>query len=157
VTASLRSARTVVTTDRWFTFPARPDVVRRALGATGSYRHWWPWLTKLDADGLFAGATWRCTVRSPLRTSLIFRLQIDRADTDVVTARLDGDLVGSARISLLNGAEHTTELHLEACLQPRGNAVAALARLVPTLAQRSHDRIVDTGARQFAAALRREP
>ena len=149
-----RPAGLEVTTDRWFTFPAAPGTVWEALQQTDRYPSWWPWLTEFEADGLHPGATWRCAVRSPLRTTLRFRLLIDAAADRVVSARLDGDLAGTARITLQPTDPGDTRLRLEARVRPCTAPVAALTRLAPAVARWSHDRIVATGARQFAAALR---
>jgi uncharacterized protein YndB with AHSA1/START domain len=149
-----RQARAIeVVTDRWFTFPAAPDAVWAALRQTDLYPRWWPWLTSFEADGLHPGATWRCAVRAPLRTTLRFRLLIDAATERGVAARLDGDLAGTARITFHPADHGATRLRLEARLRPCTAPVVALSRLAPPVARWSHDRIVGTGARQFAAAL----
>ena len=154
----MRTARAgEVTTDRWFTFPAAPDAVWEALRHTDLYPQWWPWLTGFEADGLHPGATWQCAVRSPLRTTLRFRLLIDAAADLCVVARLDGDLAGAARITLQAADSGDTRLRLEARVRPCTEPVATLARLAPPVARWSHDRIVESGARQFADALGREP
>jgi hypothetical protein len=142
-----------VTTDRWFTFPAPLGTVWEALQRTDRYPSWWPWLTEFEAEGLHPGATWRCAVRSPLHTTLRFRLLIDTATEPLVAARLDGDLAGTARITLRAAGARATRLRLEARVRACAAPVAALTRLAPPLARWSHDRIVATGARQFAAAL----
>lgn len=144
-----------VITDRTFRFVGDRDLVWDALTRTDRYRTWWPWLAEFDAGGLHTGAVWRCGVRSPLRTMLRFRLHIDAAADFAVDSRLDGDLEGTARLSLRPSGDHTS-LRLEARVRPTVSPVAALTRLVPTLAQWSHDRIIDSGARQFADALARE-
>jgi carbon monoxide dehydrogenase subunit G len=146
-----------VTSDRWFTFPAPPEAVWKALQQTDLYPSWWPWLTEFEADGLHPGATWGCAVRSPLRTTLRFRLLIDTAADRVVAARLDGDLAGTARITLQSAGAGDTRLRLEARVRACAAPVAVLTRLAPPVARWSHDRIVATGARQFAAALLRQP
>ena len=143
-----------VISDRWFTFSAPPAAVRAALADTDRYREWWPWLAEFESDGLHAGARWRCAVRSPLRTMLRFRLLIDRADDHVIAARLVGDLEGQARIWLQPSSEpEGTELHFEASIQPAGTAIAALTRLMPSVAQWSHDKIVEIAAAQFTEVL----
>ncbi len=143
-----------VVSDRLFTFPEPPDAIRAVLADTDRYQEWWPWLIEFDADGLHPGARWRCAVRSPLRTTLRFRLLIDRADAQLIAARLVGDLAGRARITIAPAPGGTaTNVRFEASIRPAGTAIAVLTRLLPPVAQWSHDRIVDLGAAQFAQAL----
>lgn len=144
-----------VTTDRTFRFAAGRELVWRALARTDRYRDWWPWLAELQADGLVPGARWRCGVRSPLRTMMRFRVLIDVADDFTVGARLAGDLEGTAGFTL-RPVDDGSELRLVASIAPSAAPVVVLSRLVPTLAQWSHDRIIETGAHQFAGALVRD-
>jgi hypothetical protein len=142
-------------TDRWFTFPLPPAAVRAALADPDRYCEWWPWLVEFAADGLHAGARWRCAVRSPLRTTLRFRLLIDVASERSITARLVGDVAGDARISLEAAATGDgTAVRLEASIRPSGTALAVLTRALPPVARWAHDQIVTIAAGQFADALR---
>ena len=65
--------------DRSYSFPMLPDALWSALAETGDYQSWWPSLTDLDADGLIAGAVWRCTIRPPLPFPLRFAIHLDDA------------------------------------------------------------------------------
>jgi uncharacterized protein YndB with AHSA1/START domain len=143
-----------VVSDRRYQLPAPPADVWVALARTDDYRSWWPWLRSFDARGLELGDEWRCTIRPPLPYVVRFRLLIENVERPAaVTARLRGDIEGTARIDLApaDPSAATTELRLRAALAPGSRAFALLARIASPLARRGHDWVLDTGARQFAA------
>ena len=87
--------------DRSYWFPMRPDALWSALAETGDYRSWWPSLTDLEADGLAAGAVWRCTIRPPLPFPLRFAIHLDDVvRPTLVTAHISGDIAGTARLDV---------------------------------------------------------
>jgi uncharacterized protein YndB with AHSA1/START domain len=136
--------------DRLYVFPVPPEQVWRALAATDDYRRWWPWLTAFEADGLFAGSRWRCTVRPPLPYSLRFTLDLDDVvPPALVTAHVTGDIAGLARVDLADHDEGT-EVRLTSALTPSNRAFAIVAALARPVVHRGHDWVLDTGARQFA-------
>jgi uncharacterized protein YndB with AHSA1/START domain len=137
--------------DRSWCFGAPPDVVWAALAATDDYPRWWPWLTTFDADGLVAGGRWRCTVRPPLQYSVRFAIDIDEVEPPhLVTARVSGDITGHARIDITESGARS-EVRLASALTPTRRTIAWLAAVAGPIARRSHDWVLDTGARQFAA------
>jgi hypothetical protein len=137
--------------DREWSFDAGVDAVWAALGATDEYRTWWPWLTSFDAAGLVAGDRWRCTVRPPLRYSVRFAVALEEvAAPRLVTAAVSGDISGRARIELA-GDGAGSSLRLTSALRPTRRMMAWLTVLAGPVARRSHDWVLDTGARQFAA------
>ena len=137
--------------DRSWCFGAPPDVVWAALAATGDYPTWWPWLRSFDADGLVAGGRWRCTVRPPLQYSVRFALELEEVEPPhLVTARVSGDIAGRARIEI-TAAGARSEVRLASALTPTRRTIAWLAAAAGPIARRSHDWVLDTGARQFAS------
>jgi hypothetical protein len=137
--------------DRRWCFGAPRDAVWAALAATDDYTTWWPWLTAFDADGLVAGARWRCAVRPPLRYSVRFAIEIVEVEPpSFVTARVVGDIAGRARIDVAAHGDRSS-VRLSSALMPTRRTVAWLTVLAGPIARRSHDWILDTGARQFAA------
>ena len=138
--------------DRRWRFDAAPDEVWAALAATAEYPTWWPWLTAFDAAGLVAGARWHCTVRPPLRYSVRFAVDLDEVVPPcVVTARVSGDIAGRARIDITRHGTERSEVRLVSALTPTRRTIAWLTTMAGPIARRSHDWVLDTGARQFAA------
>jgi uncharacterized protein YndB with AHSA1/START domain len=136
--------------ERRFVFPVTVEQLWWALAETDQYRRWWPWLTAFEGDGLVAGGHWRCTVRPPLPYSLRFAIHLDTVTPpDLVTARIDGDIVGRARLEL---ADHDggAEVRLTSSLAPSNRAFAIVAAVAGPIVRRGHDWVLDTGARQFA-------
>lgn len=147
----------VLTSDRRYVFHASRADVWSALARVDAYRSWWPWLDRFDGAELRPGAEWRCAVRSPLRRTLRFTIAlVDIDPRHRIAARLDGDLVGSAEVTIRDlppphgGA---VEVRLTSELVPHDAVVAMTTRLARPVAGWAHDTVVDRGARQFAAAL----
>jgi uncharacterized protein YndB with AHSA1/START domain len=135
--------------DRRFTLPAPPDRVWQVLAETDQYRHWWPWLTAFETDGLVAGDVWRCTVRPPLRYSLRFAVHLEEVvQPTLVTARLTGDIAGHARLDLA-ARDDGTEVRLTSVLAPSSRVFAVFAVVARPLVRHGHDWVLDTGVRQF--------
>jgi uncharacterized protein YndB with AHSA1/START domain len=137
--------------DRRWCFGAPQEAVWAALAATEDYTTWWPWLTAFEATGLVAGARWRCAVRPPLRYSVRFAIEIvDVGRPSFVTARVSGDIAGRARVDVAEEGDGSS-VRLTSALAPTRRTVALLTALAGPIARRSHDWVLDTGARQFAA------
>jgi hypothetical protein len=144
-----------VVSDRRYRYPVEPAVVWRALCDVPAYPTWWPWLCEFDGRRLAAGQVWTCRVRSPLRLALEFRLRIDRVDDGHgVAASLTGELEGPATLTVSHRGDGT-EIRLVSQLTPRGPGLGTLATIAAPLARWAHDRLIDTGARQFGAGLGR--
>jgi hypothetical protein len=136
--------------DRSYRFAVSPDALWSAIAETADYQTWWPWLTAFEANGLAAGDVWRCTVRPPLPYRLQFAIHLDDVvPTSVVTARISGDIAGSARLDVTPGDDGGCAVRLRSTLSPNGTAFAWLARLAGPIVRRGHDWVLDTGARQF--------
>lgn len=125
-----------------------------ALAAPGDYPTWWPWLLDFDGTSLTGGVTWRCAVRSPLGIQLRFEIQLDAVDPyRSVDATVVGDLHGTATLNIEAAEDGGTVLELTSSLEPRVRSLGRLMRRVPRIARWAHDRLLDTGARQFGEAL----
>jgi hypothetical protein len=138
--------------DRRYRFDADPDEVWAALADTARYLSWWPWLTSFDGRRLAGGEAWRCAVRPPLGYTLRFTIHLDDVvSPSLVTARLSGELVGTARLELAPGGDCAgTALRLASRLRPGQRGFGVLAALARPVVRRGHDWVLDTGARQFA-------
>lgn len=148
-------AGVLVRSDRRYRFAQRPEDLWPVLTRTGDYRTWWPWLRRFDGDGFEAGEAWTCVVQPPLPYSLRFRVVLDGVDPcRLVTATIDGDIVGEARLELTATADGS-EVRLVSHLAPEHPLLRAIARVARPVAQLGHDWVLDTGLRQFRSrALR---
>ena len=135
--------------DRSYRFPMLPDALWSTLGETGSYRSWWPWLTDLEADGLVAGAVWRCTVHPPLLYALRFAIHLDEVVRPTfVTARISGDIVGTSRL-VIAARGNGCDVQLTSTLAPSNRALGMIEQVARPIIRRAHNWVIDTGARQF--------
>jgi hypothetical protein len=93
--------RFVLRSDRTYRFDARPDSLWAAIGDTGSYQHWWPWLRSSEANGLRVGDRWDCAVQPPLPYQLRASVTLTRVTAPSwVSANISGDLRGAATIDI---------------------------------------------------------
>jgi hypothetical protein len=120
-----------------------------------SYRGWWPWLRRFDAEALRTGEAWQCTVTPPLRYSVSFTIAFDDVvDCRRIAARVSGDIAGRAELELLD-ARDGCDVIVRSDLAPRSGFLRVLATTLPPVARFGHDWILTTGAEQFEArALR---
>lgn len=139
-----------VASDRRWQLAAAPEAVWSALADTAAYPAWWPWLRRFDAKALAAGEVWRCTVKPPLPYALRFDIALDELHApEYISARLSGDLRGTARIEIAPSAAGST-LRLVSDLQPQRRPIAVISALAGPLARWGHDWVLETGVRQFA-------
>ena len=143
-----------ILSERRFRVNAAPSEVWAALARVDDYPAWWPWLRRFDAGALAAGEWWRATIRPPLPYRLRFRVELVAVEAPrLVSARVWGDLLGRAAVSLLaadGGA--STDIVIASALEAHSLAARAGARALPGVARRGHDHVLDAGAAQFAAA-----
>ena len=138
-----------VRSDRTFRFDAGPEAVWSAMADTGSYRRWWPWLRRFEAEGLVPGDVWRCTVKPPLPYVLRFTVTLDDVATHRIRATVGGDIEGSAVLDLLPWSGGS-EARLVSDLAPRNGVLAVVAAAAAPVVRYGHDWVLDSGARQFA-------
>lgn len=120
-----------------------------AMADVDSYRTWWPWLRRFEAEALATDRLWRCVVRPPLPYTVTFAIAFTRVvERSVVEARVTGDVVGDAELTLRD-ADAGCEVVVRSDLRPDSPFLRLLARTVPGVARYGHDWILGTGARQF--------
>lgn len=120
-----------------------------ALTSVDRYRDWWPWLRTLDADRFADGEWWQCTVQPPLPYRLRFELTLmNVVACEQVEAVVDGDITGSAKVSLAT-IEGGTELRLTSSLAPSATVIRFVARVARPVSTWGHNWVIDTGVEQF--------
>jgi hypothetical protein len=140
-----------VRSDRSYRFALAPEELWQTLTRTADYQRWWPWLRTFEGSAFGVGERWSCVVQPPLPYAVRFRLTIGEVvDARLVTATVDGDIVGDARLDISPSSEGS-ELHLVSRLAPSSAILRAVATLARPIAQFGHDWVIDTGLRQFTA------
>ena len=141
-----------IASDRRYQFASDLSSVWRGLADVPAYPTWWPWLVEFDGQLLRPGECWHCRIRSPLGIALRFDVRIAFVTERVrVGAVLHGDLEGAASVRLAD-RDQGAEVRLTSALAPHKRVLASVAAVAPWLGRRAHDRLLDTGARQFATA-----
>ncbi len=136
--------------DRRYRFAVVPDALWAAIAETSDYQRWWPWLTTFDADGLIAGAVWRCAVRPPLPYTMRFTISLDEVVApSLVAATVHGDIAGTARVEVAADGDGSA-VRLRSSLAPSSPLFGIVAGIARPFVRRGHDWVLDTGARQFA-------
>jgi uncharacterized protein YndB with AHSA1/START domain len=140
--------------ERRYPIEAGREVVWAALARVDEYRRWWPWLAAFDGEELATGARWRCAVKPPLPYTVRFQIDlVEVVDGEVVRAEIAGDIEGRAEVRVVDRGAHS-ELHLRSELAAVRGVPRIVGSLARPLAVRGHDWVLDTGARQFRAAIR---
>jgi hypothetical protein len=135
--------------DRRWVFAADRSTVWAAMCAVDDYRRWWPWLSGFEAHGLVEGQVWTATVQPPVPYELRFTITLhDVVEGVGVAATVDGDVRGTASLHLQDGPDGCI-VHLVSDLGPGHRLLRTVAAVARPVVQRSHDWVLDTGARQF--------
>jgi len=138
-----------IRSDRRYEFAQERPAVWDALGHVDRYRTWWSWLRDFDGTEMAAGERWHCVVKPPLPYMLRFVIELtDVIEAERVVAELEGDINGSAHISLADQGPGC-ELRLVSDLSARGGVAGFMDRIVHPLAAVGHDWVLDNGIRQF--------
>ncbi|HEX7133147.1 MAG TPA: SRPBCC family protein [Iamia sp.] len=142
-----------VLTDRTDAVAVAPARLWAVLEDVRGYPTFWPWLRDFDGRELRAGAAWRGVIDAggPLRLGVVIHLE-EVEPGRCVTARIGGDLTGSARVDLVPDGRGTG-LRLTASLLPERADLRALTRWARPLAQASHDRVIARALAQLARHL----
>jgi hypothetical protein len=140
-----------ITTEHRYDLPVGRGDVWELISDVGAYRSWWPWLRVFDGTGLTVGDEWRCEVQPPLPYPVRFRVLIEHVEAPVcVRVRVEGDVTGSATLTLSEHAEGCTAI-LASSLGPSSPILRLVSRLAAPVARFGHDWVLDSGARQFVA------
>jgi hypothetical protein len=100
------------------------------------------------------GARWVCTVRPPAPYWVTFTIELgDVIEPEHVEARVFGDIEGWARLTVAPAADGCS-IRLVSQLAPRSRTLRALSWVARPLVSSSHDSILASGIRQFAARSR---
>ncbi len=138
-----------VRSDRSYRFVTPPEVVWDALCRVDDYRRWWPWLRRLDAQGMVEGDRWRCLILPPV--PYILRLTVHLLSVEEhqrVEAQVSGDITGDATLTL-DPTDEGCVVRLTSVLRPHRGPLRTVTRVAPWIAHRGHDWVLDTGLRQF--------
>jgi hypothetical protein len=142
-----------VRSDRRHRFDVDGETLWSAITAVEDFPRWWPWLRHFDGERLAPGERWGCTVQPPLPYVLRFELEItDVVAPRLVTARISGDLTGSARLEVrdLSGPDGArSEVRLRSDLAPANRALRTVATVARPVVRFGHDWVLDTGLQQF--------
>lgn len=145
----------VYRTAREWPVPAPVDVVWALMADVDGYRSRWPWLRRFEGERLATGERWWCTIKPPLPYMLSFSLDLhDVAERRSVAATLDGDIVGTAEVHLAAVDAADTRIRLVSALEAAHPMLRAVTVIAPRVAQWGHDRVLEAGLTQFAAACR---
>lgn len=140
-----------IRSDRSYAFESDRPTVWAALIDVDRYPSWWPWLRQFDGEAFTVGERWCCVISPPLPYTLRFELVLEEVlDHTAVTARIDGDIAGTARLTLRD-TSGGCELRLVSELAARSGMARLVDRVVPGLAARGHDWVLDDGIRRFRA------
>ena len=142
-----------IRSDRRHRFDVDRDALWEAIASPADFARWWPWLRRFDGERLAAGERWDCTVQPPLPYTLRFALEIDDVvPGELVTARVSGDLRGSARLEVrdLSGPQGPrSEIRLRSQLAPTNPVLRTFASVARPVVRFGHDWVLDTGVQQF--------
>lgn len=137
--------------DWWF--PAPRERIWERLERFDQYPRWWSWLREFDADGsgLASGLVLHGRVVPPVPYP--FRVAVTIVESswpELLTARLDGGLTGSARVRLEDRCGDT-RVACDWTLQMTDRALRLAARTVPGALAWGHDRVVERTVTAFVA------
>ena len=140
-----------ITTVHRYDLPLPRQEVWSLISEVSQYRRWWPWLRVFDAAALAEGEEWGCEVQPPVPYAVRFRVLIEHIEAPVVVrAKVSGDVVGEAILSLEDG-NAGCRATLQSSLAPGTTALQLVSRFGGPIARFGHDWVLDSGARQFVA------
>lgn len=135
--------------DRSWVFRVEPAEFWATVTRTGEFQRWWPWLRRLDAPDLVAGARADCVVRAPIPYTLRFTVILEEVVPErLVDASVVGDLRGPARLEVA-GHPEGTEARLAWRMELRKPLLRRAARVARPVMEWGHDWVVGTGVDQF--------
>jgi hypothetical protein len=140
-----------VRSDRRYRFNASRRDLWTALTRVDQYQAWWPWLRGFDGRAFADGEQWQCLVKPQLPYTLEFVIALDSVtDARHAHAQLTGDIRGWAELNLADDGSGS-QIRLQSDLTARSGPARWVDSLMPPLARRGHDWVLDNGIRQFRA------
>lgn len=144
-----------VASDRRYELDRPPAELWAAATQVEHYRSWWPWLRRLDGASFEVGSVWDCVVRPPLPYAVRFSVTLEEVvEASLVRATIAGDILGEATVEL-TAAGTGSHARMVSDLAPRHGLLQAVARFALPVARFGHDWVLDQGARQFGATVRK--
>ena len=135
--------------DRTWVFPVAPKAFWRAISRTRDFPRWWPWLRRLDGDGLVEGGRADALVRGPIPYNLEFTVAVDELVPERrVDASVDGDVSGPARLEV-DAHPDGSQVRLSWTMELRRPRLRAAARVARPVMEWGHDWVVANGVEQF--------
>lgn len=126
-----------------------PERLWEALTDTSQFPRWWPWLRRLDGDGLVDGGRSECVVRAPVPYSLRFRVEVRAlVPGRLVDTWVSGHLDGPARLEVGAHPDGATA-RLAWSMELRHPVLRQVARVGRPVMEWGHDWVVGTGLDQF--------
>lgn len=140
-----------VRSDRVYRLSIPRDELWLRIAVVGNYSTWWPWLRKFEASALATGEVWHGTLQPPVPYAIHCDVRFETViEAKLIAALVTGDIAGPARIELRDETSGT-QVRVVSQLQARSRSIRIVARVMPWLARRAHDWVLDTAALQFAA------
>ncbi len=140
-----------IRSDRDWAFDMTARQLWNDITATDRYADWWPWLQQFDrGDGFVSGATWRCEVSPPLPYVVRFTVHLEEVTPlKAVTARVTGDVEGSARLVIDPTSRRTCHARLISDLAPKDRWLRVAGLFARPVVRWGHDWVLDRGREQF--------
>ncbi len=140
----------MIRSDRRFTFGQPPEQVWGAMARTTEFTRWWPWLRRLEAEGLVSGDVWSCHIQPPLPYFLRFTISLDEViPGESARATVAGDITGTAALTLAPTDDGGSEARLVSDLAPASSVLRAFSVVARPLVVWGHDWVLGEGIRQF--------
>lgn len=135
--------------DRTWAFASSPHEFFATVNRTDEFTGWWNWLRVFEVEGLHTGAQARCVIQAPLPYALRLTIAVEEVEPDALVAtRVDGDLVGPARLEIAPHPDGCTA-RLVWSLELRDPVLRNVAVFARPAMVWAHDHVVAAGVADF--------
>jgi len=148
-------ASAIIEYRRTHDFAVTPDELWEAIGRTGDYERWWPWLAQFDleGDGLVAGSVLRGVVSPPVPYRMRIEVELVRCVPGrAIDAVVSGDLRGDARLRL-RPIDEGTEAEVSWSVEMTQRPMRIASVVGRPLLQWGHDRVIEITVAGFRRHL----
>ena len=136
--------------DRTWRFSVSPEDLWATVSRTDDYTSWWTWLRECDADGLSVGSVARCVIQAPLPYRLRLAISVDTLEpVRLIATTVGGDLEGPAHLEIAPDDGGGSRARLAWRLELADAVLSRLAVVARPAMSWAHDRVVESGVRQF--------